>query len=56
MQFTWQVFNVTNSVRFDTNPNTSPGNSAPERNIWEIIQRTLSKPRVMQFSLRYDFY
>jgi hypothetical protein len=52
LQFRWEVFNVTNSVRFDVQSvslaldnATSFGNYAQE----------LTVPRVMQFALRYDF-
>jgi hypothetical protein len=54
VQFTWQVFNVTNSVRFDTNPNTSLGTQLLSGTLGNY-SATLSKPRVMQFSLRYNF-
>jgi hypothetical protein len=52
VQFRWEVFNVTNSVRFDVQSlslaldnQTSFGNYSQE----------LSVPRVMQFALRYEF-
>ena len=52
IQFRWEVFNVTNSVRFDVqsilpslDTATSFGNYSQE----------LSVPRVMQFALRYEF-
>jgi hypothetical protein len=54
VQFTWQVFNVTNSVRFDTNPNFSLGTQLLSGTLGNY-SATLSKPRVMQFSLRYNF-
>ncbi|HET6217804.1 MAG TPA: TonB-dependent receptor [Acidobacteriaceae bacterium] len=54
VKFAWEVFNVTNSVRFDTNPNFSLGTTLTTGNLGNY-QKTLSKPRVMQFSLRYDF-
>ena len=54
VQFTWQVFNVTNSVRFDTNPNTSLQTQLLSNTLGNY-SATLSKPRVMQFSLRYSF-
>jgi Carboxypeptidase regulatory-like domain/TonB dependent receptor len=54
VQFTWQVFNVTNSVRFDTNPNTSLTTQLLSGTLGNY-SATLSKPRVMQFSLRYSF-
>ena len=54
LKFAWEVFNVTNSVRFDTNPLTSLQN---QTNIGElgVYGKTLTLPRVQQFSLRYLF-
>ena len=54
VQFRWETFNTTNSVRFDA------GNSFPNEDLVDITgfgkyQSTLTKPRVMQFSLRYEF-
>jgi hypothetical protein len=54
IQFSWEAFNVTNSVRFDA------GNSLLNEDLVDITgfgkyQSTLTKPRVMQFSLRYNF-
>jgi hypothetical protein len=54
LKFAWEVFNVTNSVRFDTNPNFSLGTTLTSGTLGNY-SRTYSKPRVMQFSLRYDF-
>ncbi len=53
IKFAWEVFNVTNSVRFDAAAsaiqfNLTTGNFGAYSN-------TLTKPRVMQFSLRYAF-
>lgn len=52
LRFTWDVFNVTNAVRFDVGTlnqyllyGTTLGN----------FTQTLTKPRVMQFGLRYSF-
>jgi hypothetical protein len=52
MRFTWDVFNVTNSVRFDSGTisqyllySSTLGN----------FSQTMTKPRVMQFSLRYSY-
>ncbi len=53
VKFAWEVFNVTNSVRFDTGPNTL-GRTLTSGNLG-IYNATLSTPRRMQFSLRYDF-
>lgn len=52
LQFRWEVFNVTNSTRFD------PQNiSADLGNVGSFgkYQGTLTLPRVMQFALRYEF-
>ena len=53
LNFSWQVFNVTNSVRFDTNPN-SLGNGLTFGSLG-IYSALLTAPRVQQFSLRYSF-
>ena len=53
LKFAWEVFNVTNSVRFDTNP-TSLGNNLTTGSLG-IYNATLTTPRVQQFSLRYAF-
>ncbi|HXZ31984.1 MAG TPA: hypothetical protein VEH30_06860 [Terriglobales bacterium] len=52
LRFSWDVFNVTNAVRFDDGTlnqyllyGTTLGN----------FTQTLTKPRVMQFGLRYSF-
>jgi hypothetical protein len=53
MKFSWEVFNVTNAVRFDA------ALSAFQYNLtfgnFGAFSNTLSKPRVMQFSLRFEF-
>jgi len=52
LQFRWEVFNVTNSVRFDVQ------SIAPEPDIATTFgnyTQELSVPRVMQFALRYEF-
>jgi Carboxypeptidase regulatory-like domain len=54
VKFTWEVFNVTNSVRFDTNPINSLQVGLTDGTLGNY-SKTLSQPRVMQFSLRYDF-
>lgn len=53
LKFAWEVFNVTNSVRFDTDP-TSLGNNLTTGSLG-IYSATLTTPRVQQFSLRYAF-
>lgn len=58
VKFAWEVFNVTNSVRFDTNPNNATGaffNGALTQGTLGVYSSTLSQPRKMQFSLRYSF-
>jgi len=52
LQFRWEVFNITNSVRFDVQSNT------PELdNVTEFGKYTglLTNPRIMQFALRFEF-
>ena len=58
LQFRWEVFNVTNSVRFDVQSTNgyvggslANGNSANFGN----FGGTLTNPRIMQFALRYEF-
>ncbi len=50
----WEAFNFTNSVRFDTNPNTSLGNQLTSGSLGKY-SAVLNRPRVQQFSLRVDF-
>jgi hypothetical protein len=54
IRFSWEVFNVTNSVRFDA------ANAVDNEDLVDItgfgkFQRTLTTPRVMQFSIRFAF-
>ncbi|MBS1850434.1 MAG: carboxypeptidase regulatory-like domain-containing protein [Acidobacteria bacterium] len=52
LRFTWDVFNVTNAVRFDVgtlNPYLLYGTTLGD------FTQTLTRPRVMQFGLRYSF-
>jgi hypothetical protein len=52
LQFRWETFNVTNSVRFDVGSlSLSNGNAGT----FGKYSRTLTNPRVMQFLLRYEF-
>ncbi len=52
LKFSWQVYNVTNSVRFDAaNGNHSLSNSSS----FGKYVNTLTKPRDMEFALRYSF-
>ncbi len=52
-QFRWEVFNATNSVRFDVNSTTLDLGSG--RANFGKYSSTLTNPRVMQFALRYEF-
>lgn len=54
LKFAWEVFNVTNTPRFDVNPNTSL------QSVWGnggfgVYSKVLGTHRVQQFSLRIDF-
>ncbi len=52
LQFRWDVFNVTNSVRFDVDSlSLNLGNVGT----FGKYSQTLTQPRVMQFGLRYEF-
>jgi hypothetical protein len=53
LKFDWEVFNVTNSVRFNSNPSLF-GVSLTGGNLgtYSAMQNL---PRRMQFGLRYDF-
>jgi hypothetical protein len=53
LTFEWQVFNVSNSVRFDTSPQSLNNNLT--NGSLGIYNATLTSPRVQQFSLRYAF-
>jgi Carboxypeptidase regulatory-like domain len=58
LKFAWEVFNVTNSVRFDTSVSSSTGvalNNVATSNTLGSYASTLTVPRVQQFSLRYAF-
>jgi hypothetical protein len=52
VQFRWEVFNLTNSVRFDPQQITLDlGNASA----FGRYTNTFSPPRIMQFALRYEF-
>jgi len=52
LQFRWETFNLTNSVRFDVNSLTLDlGNTGS----FGKYSATLNRPREMQFALRYEF-
>jgi hypothetical protein len=58
LQFRWEVFNVTNSVRFDVqSANAFEGGSLANGNSANFgnFSGTLTNPRIMQFALRYEF-
>jgi hypothetical protein len=57
LKFAWEVFNATNSVRFDTSPVSSFGGLNGQITSGTLGQysSTLTRPRVQQFSLRYSF-
>jgi len=58
LKFSWEVFNVTNAVRFDVAPlpQTSNGRlDSAGTPVFGTFNSTLTKPRVMQFALRYSF-
>ena len=52
LKFAWEVYNVTNTVRFDP---AFIGSQLTQGNVGIASVPTLSSPRRMQFSLRYDF-
>ncbi len=54
LRASWETFNSTNSVRFDTNPNTSLGTQLTSGALGKY-SAVLNRPRVQQFSLRVDF-
>ena len=51
LMFSWEVYNVTNTVRFDP---ASIGNQLTAGNLG-IASALLTSPRVMQFAMRYGF-
>jgi hypothetical protein len=56
LKFSWEVFNVTNAVRFDVAPlPQTTGQLDATSNVFGSFTSTLTKPRVMQFALRYSF-
>jgi hypothetical protein len=54
IRFSWEVFNVTNSVRFDA-ANAVDNEDLVDNTQFGNFQRTLTTPRVMQFSIRFAF-
>jgi hypothetical protein len=57
LEFRWEVFNVTNAVRFDVQSlnRFSTDSVSPGAVTFGNYTSTLLSPRVMQFSLRYSF-
>lgn len=56
LKFSWEVFNVTNSVRFDVAAlPQSTGQLDQSSSVFGTYSSTLTRPRVMQFALRYSF-
>jgi len=53
MQLRWEVFNVTNSKRFD--PQSLNGSLDVYGSAFMDYTRLSTKPRVMEFALRYEF-
>ena len=54
LKFSWEVFNVTNSARFDVNPNYGLQSVFGNGNLG-VYMATLTQPRIQQFSLRATF-
>ena len=52
VRFSWETFNVFNSVRFDALTATTAIDTS---STFGAMNKTLTTPRVMQFSLRYSF-
>ena len=55
LKFTWEVFNATNSVRFDAAGSAGNNDNISNSTSFGNYILTLSQKRVMQFSLRYSF-
>src|SRR5713101_5549043 len=55
LKFTWEVFNATNSVRFDAAGSAGNNDNISNSTSFGNYIQTLSLKRVMQFSLRYSF-
>jgi len=54
LRFSWEVFNVTNSVRFDAG-GSLPNEDLVDNTSFGKLNGELTNPRVMQFSLRFAF-
>jgi hypothetical protein len=56
LKFSWEVFNVTNAVRFDVaSLPQNTGQLEQPASVFGTYNSTLTKPRLMQFALRYSF-
>ncbi len=56
LQLRWEVFNVTNSVRFDVQSSlTSSALTLGSASSFGNYSGLLTNPRIMQFALRYEF-
>jgi hypothetical protein len=56
VRFSWDVFNVTNTPRFDVGSMQNTGNnSVASGSTFGEFTKTMTLPRVMQFALRYSF-
>ena len=56
LRFSWEVFNVTNTPRFDVGQLQNYGNNAMTTgSTFGEYGKTMTTPRIMQFALRYSF-
>ncbi|PYX63668.1 MAG: hypothetical protein DMG74_16055 [Acidobacteria bacterium] len=55
VKFSWEVFNATNSVRFDAAGSANNNGQISNSTSFGNYSQTLSQKRVMQFALRYSF-
>jgi len=56
LKFSWNVYNLTNSVRFDVAPlPQTTGQLEEPASSFGLFSSTLTKSRVMEFALRYTF-
>src|SRR6202034_2243058 len=56
VRFSWEVFNTTNTPRFDVGSMQNIGNnSVASGSTFGEYSKTMTTPRVMQFALRYSF-
>jgi hypothetical protein len=55
LTFRWEVFNVSNSVRFDVGTMSFNNASISTASTFGRYTQTLTRPRIMQFALRFAF-